>query len=53
MKEAIKSNKKFIIIGIVIIILLLIGVAFAYLTTTLTGHKEYVIRAESLLYLLR
>ena len=48
MKEAIKSNKKFIIIAIIIIILLLIGVAFAYLTTTLSGEKEYIIRAESL-----
>ena len=48
MKEVIKNNKKFIIIAIVIVILLLIGVTFAYLTTTLRGHKEYVIRAESL-----
>ena len=45
MKEAIKKNKKFIIIGIVIIILLLIGIAFAYLTTTLQGDKEYLVRA--------
>ncbi len=48
MKEAIKKNKKFIIIGIVIIILLLIGIAFAYLTTTLQGDKEYLVRAGTL-----
>ncbi len=48
MKEAIKKNKKYIIIGIVIIILLLIGIAFAYLTTTLQGDKEYLVRAGSL-----
>ena len=43
MKEALKNNKKIIIIGIVIIVLLLIGVAFAYLTTTLHGEKEYLV----------
>ena len=48
MKEAIKKNKKYIIIGIVIIILLLIGIAFAYLTTTLQGDKEYLVRAGTL-----
>ncbi len=48
MKEAIKKNKKFIIIGLVIIILLLIGLAFAYLTTTLQGDKEYLVRAGTL-----
>ena len=48
MKEAIKKNKKFIIIGLVIIILLLIGIAFAYLTTTLQGDKEYLVRAGTL-----
>ncbi len=48
MKEAIKNNKKVIIIGIVIIVLLLIGVAFAYLTTTLHGEKEYLVRVGSL-----
>ena len=48
MKESIKKNKKFIIIGIVIILILLIGIAFAYLTTTLHGSKEYAIRAGSL-----
>ena len=48
MREAIKKNKKYIIIGIVIIILLLIGIAFAYLTTTLQGDKEYLVRAGSL-----
>ena len=48
MKEAIKKNKKYIIIGLVIIILLLIGIAFAYLTTTLQGDKEYLVRAGTL-----
>ena len=48
MKEAIKKNKKFIIIGLIIIILLLIGIAFAYLTTTLQGDKEYLVRAGTL-----
>ena len=48
MKEAIKNNKKIIIIGIVIIVLLLLGIAFAYLTTTLHGDKEYLVRAGSL-----
>ena len=48
MKETIKKNKKYIIIGIVIIILLLIGIAFAYLTTTLQGDKEYLVRAGTL-----
>ncbi len=48
MKEAIKKNKKFIIIGLVIIVLLLIGIAFAYLTTTLQGDKEYLVRAGTL-----
>ena len=48
MKEAIKKNKKFIIIGLVIIILLLIGLAFAYLVTTLQGEKEYLVRAGTL-----
>ena len=48
MKEAIKNNKKIIIIGIVIIVLLLLGIAFAYLTTTLHGEKEYLVRAGSL-----
>ena len=48
MKEAIKKNKKFIIIGLVIILLLLIGIAFAYLTTTLQGDKEYLVRAGTL-----
>ena len=48
MREAIKKNKKIIIIGIIIIILLLIGIAFAYLTTTLHGDKEYLVRAGTL-----
>ena len=48
MKEAIKNNKKFIIIGLIIIVLLLIGLAFAYLRTTLQGDKDYAIRAGTL-----
>ena len=48
MREAIKKNKKIIIIGIIILILLLIGIAFAYLTTTLHGDKEYLVRAGTL-----
>ena len=48
MKEAIKNNKKVIIISVAIILLLLIGIAFAYLVTTLHGEKEYAIRAGSL-----
>ena len=48
MKEAIKNNKKIIIIATAITILLLLGIAFAYLRTTLQGQKEYVIRAGSL-----
>ena len=48
MKDAIKNNKKIIIIGLVIIVLLLIGIAFAYLVTTLNGEKEYLVRAGSL-----
>ena len=48
MKEALKNNKKVIIIGIAIILLLLIGIAFAYLVTTLHGQEEYVLRAGTL-----
>ena len=48
MREALKNNKKVIIISVAIIILLLIGIAFAYLVTTLHGEKEYAIRAGSL-----
>ena len=48
MKEAIKNNKKIIIISIAIILLLLIGITFAYLTTTIYGEKEYIVRAGTL-----
>ena len=48
MKETIKKNKKVIIISIAIIMVLLIGIAFAYFTTTLNGTKEYVLRVGSL-----
>ena len=48
MKQAIKDNKKIILISISIIVLLLIGIAFAYLVTTLYGEEEYIVRAGSL-----
>ena len=48
MKETIKNNKKVFIISIAIILLFLIGVAFAYLTTTIYGEKSYLVRAGSL-----
>ena len=48
MKEAIKNNKKYIIIAVVIILILLLGIAYAYLRTTLEGEEEYVIRAGTL-----
>ena len=48
MKEAIKKNKKIIIIGIAIILILLIGLAFAYLVTTLHGDKDYIVRVGTL-----
>ena len=48
MKEAIKNNKKVIIISVAIILILLIGVAYAYLRTTLQGQEEYVIRTGTL-----
>ena len=48
MKETIKNNKKVFIISIAIILLFLIGVAFAYLTTTIHGEKSYLVRAGSL-----
>ena len=48
MKQAIKDNKKIILIAIFIIFILLIGIAFAYLVTTLYGEKEYLVRAGSL-----
>lgn len=48
MKETIKNNKKVFIISIAIILLFLIGIAFAYLTTTIYGEKSYLVRAGSL-----
>ena len=48
MKETIKNNKKVFIISIAIILLFLIGIAFAYLTTTIHGEKSYLVRAGSL-----
>ena len=44
-----QRKEKLLIIGsILILVILLIGVAFAYLVTTLTGDKEYIVRAGSL-----
>ena len=48
MKETIKNNKKVFIISIAIILLFLIGIAFAYLTTTIHGEKSYLVRVGSL-----
>ena len=48
MKQVIKDNKKIILIAIFIIFILLIGIAFAYLVTTLYGEKEYLVRVGSL-----
>ena len=48
MNESLKKNKMIIIISILILVVLLIGVTFAYLVTTLTGEKEYIVRAGSL-----
>ena len=48
MRNAIRKNRKLIVIGVAIILVLLIGISFAYLTTTLHGEKEYAIRAGSL-----
>ena len=48
MRNAIRKNRKLIVIGVAIILVLLIGISFAYLTTTLYGEKEYAIRAGSL-----
>ena len=48
MKEAIKNNKKVILIGVLVLLLVLLGTTFAYLTKTLNGDKEYIVRAGSL-----
>ena len=48
MKEALKNNKKVLIIGGAIILILLLGLTFAYLVTTISGEKEYIVRAGSL-----
>lgn len=48
MKEAFKNNKKVIIIAVAIIVLLSLGITYAYLTTTLHGKEEYMVRAGSL-----
>lgn len=48
MKDALKNNKKIITVSIFILILLLLGIAFAYLVTTINGKKEYLVRAGSL-----
>ena len=48
MKEEFKNNKKVIIIAVAIIVLLSLGITYAYLTTTLHGKEEYMVRAGSL-----
>ena len=48
MKYLIKRNKKILIVAIAIILILLIGITYASLRTTLEGQEEYVIRAGSL-----
>ncbi len=48
MNESLKKDRMVLIISILILVILLIGVTFAYLVTTLTGEKEYIIRADSL-----
>ena len=48
MREAIKENKKTILISSLIILLLIIGIAFSYLVTTLYGDKEYIVKAGEL-----
>ena len=47
-KEAIRNNKKVILIGTLVLLLVLLGTTFAYLTKTLNGNKEYIVRAGSL-----
>ena len=48
MSENIKRDKMILVISILILVILLIGTTFAYLVTTLTGDKEYIVRAGSL-----
>ena len=48
MREAIKENKKTILISSLIILLLIIGITFAYLITTINGEKEYIVKAKEL-----
>ena len=48
MKEVLKNNKQIIIIGIAMLALLIVGISFAYLVTTIRGEKEYIVRAGSL-----
>ncbi len=48
MNESLKKDRMVLIISILILVVLLIGVSFAYLVTTLTGDKEYIVRAGSL-----
>ena len=48
MDKAVKNTKIAIVVAIVIFIIMLIGIAFAYFSTTLSGSREYVIRVGSL-----
>ena len=48
MKEVLKNNKQIITIGIAMLVLLIVGISFAYLVTTIRGEKEYIVRAGSL-----
>ena len=48
MNESLKKDRMVLIISILILVILLIGTTFAYLVTTLTGDKEYIVRAGSL-----
>ena len=45
-----KKNKTiYILIGIVVILIIVaVGITYAWLTTTLTGEKEYVLKAGTL-----
>ena len=48
MKESFKNNKLVMLIGGAIFLILVLGLSFAYLVTTISGEKEYIIRAGSL-----
>ena len=51
MEKKVKENKNkklLILVGILLVILVALGITYAYLRTTLEGQKDYVIRAGSL-----